>query len=134
MLIYPEGTRFTEAKRARVLDRLRENGPAELARRAERLQRVLPPRPGGPLALIDRAPGADVVFCAHAGFEGAGSFGSLWRGSVVGQIVRVRFWRVPASEIPSDPEARLDWLFDQWEAIDTWLAEIANADGARPAA
>lgn len=126
VLIYPEGTRFTDAKRARALARLRERGPAEIARRAERLDRVLPPRPGGPLALIERVPHADVVFCAHAGFEGAGTFQDLWRGSLVGRRMRVRFWRVPAGEIPDAPGERLDWLFDQWEAIDHWLAEVAG--------
>ncbi|MEE2679527.1 MAG: 1-acyl-sn-glycerol-3-phosphate acyltransferase [Myxococcota bacterium] len=126
VLIYPEGTRFTEAKRTRALARLRERGPAEMARRAEGLVRVLPPRPGGPLALVERAPQADVVFCAHAGFEGAGNFRDLWAGSLVGKHMRVRFWRVPAAEIPEAPGERLDWLFDQWEAIDRWLAEVAG--------
>lgn len=126
-LIYPEGTRFSQAKRARVLERLRARGQHEAADRAERLKHVLPPRPGGPLALMARAPEADVVFCAHTGFEGAGTFGDLWRGSLVGARVRVRFWRVPAARIPRDPDDRREWLFDQWATLDRWLASVAGS-------
>jgi len=123
VLIYPEGTRFSAEKRARILERLRASGRRDLAARAERLTRVLPPRAGGPLALLDAAPAADVVFCAHTGFEGATSLGALWRGGLVGRRVRVAFWRVPAAQIPAGGDARADWLFAQWERIDVWLAQ-----------
>jgi len=123
VLIYPEGTRFTPARREALLERLKEKGRDELAARADALRNVLPPRTGGPLALIKASPGTDVVFCAHEGFEGAATFGSLWRGALVRRRVNVRFWRVPAAEIPEDPDARVDWLFDHWSQIDTWLAE-----------
>ena len=63
-LIYPEGTRHSAARRTRLIARLRERGYAEAADRAERLRRLLPPRPGGPLALLSHAPEVDVVFCA----------------------------------------------------------------------
>ena len=49
-LIFPEGTRFSESRRKRALERLRETDP-ELHRRARNWRRVLPPawwRPGPP--------------------------------------------------------------------------------------
>jgi len=55
VLIYPEGTRFTPPKRERTRVRLREQQRAALLARAESLERVLLPRPGGALALIEHA-------------------------------------------------------------------------------
>ena len=69
ILIYPEGTRHTDAKLARVKEKLRESG-SEVLPWAERLQNLLPPRLGGPLALLEETEGIDVVFCAHVGFDG----------------------------------------------------------------
>lgn len=121
VLIYPEGTRFTEAKRARILERLRERGSEDLLARAETLRHVLPPRLGGPLGLLERNPEADVVFCAHTGFEGAGTLLDLWRGSLVHQVIRVRLWRVPRARIPRSHDARAEWLLDQWRRVDEWI-------------
>ncbi len=121
VLIYPEGTRFTPAKRAQVLARLAADGDAQLHARAATLRHVLPPRLGGPLGLLAANPGADVVFCAHTGFEGAGTFNDLLNGSLVHQSIRVCFWRVPFADIPRQREAQIDWLYAQWRAIDDWI-------------
>lgn len=123
VLIYPEGTRFTPAKRIRVLERLAQGSEARFVPRASALERVLPPRLGGSIALLDRNPGADVVFCAHVGFDAASTFWHFWNGSLVGETIRVRFWRVPAAEIPKDRDARIDWLFSQWERVDAFVRE-----------
>ncbi|MGI9591005.1 MAG: lysophospholipid acyltransferase family protein [Myxococcota bacterium] len=133
VLIYPEGTRFTPARREALLERFKQKGRDDLAARADALRHVLPPRAGGPLALIRTSPSTDVVFCAHEGFEGAATFGSLWRGALVGRRVTVKFWRVPAAEIPDDPDARERWLFDQWSRIDAWLATLRERREAAPA-
>lgn len=127
VLIYPEGTRFTPAKRSRVLERLRRGGHGELHARAEGLERVLPPRLGGPLALLEASPGTDVVFGAHAGFERVGSLGDLWSGVLVGATIRARFWRVPAAEIPASRQARAAWLYDQWSRMDRSVAALQEA-------
>jgi 1-acyl-sn-glycerol-3-phosphate acyltransferase len=129
VLVYPEGTRFTPAKRVRVIERLRAAGDPELLAFAEGLRHVLPPRLGGSLALLDA--GVDVVFGAHAGLEQAGSFRDLWHGSLVGRLIRARFWRVPAAEIPPDPEARRRFLFEHWQRVDAWVGEQL-AVGASP--
>ena len=117
VLIYPEGTRFTPAKREAVLKRLREKGDEAAAARAERWHNVLPPRPGGTLALLEGNPGRDLVFCAHTGFEGSADFARLFNGSWLDTRVRMRFWRVPYAEVPSDEAGRLAFLNDAWERM-----------------
>jgi 1-acyl-sn-glycerol-3-phosphate acyltransferase len=121
VLIYPEGTRFTEEKRARVLARLEAGENPTLAEHARSLRYVLPPRLGGPLSLLAQQPGADVVFCAHVGFESVTRFSEFLNGGLVGVTHRVAFWRIPAAQIPSDHDARIDWLFDQWKCVDSWI-------------
>jgi 1-acyl-sn-glycerol-3-phosphate acyltransferase len=122
VLIYPEGTRFTEAKRTRVIERLARGGEDGLADFARSLSSVLPPRLGGTLALLDAAPTADVVFCAHTGFEGTASIGDIWSGRLIGRLIRIEYRRIPRSEIPVAREARIDWLLDEWRRIDAWVS------------
>jgi 1-acyl-sn-glycerol-3-phosphate acyltransferase len=121
VLIYPEGTRFTEEKRARILSKLHTVDPA-LAERAEELVNVLPPRLGGPIALLDPLTPCAVVFMAHVGLDGLATVKHLLDGTIVGGRIRVRFWRVPGDQIPEGTEARVDWLFDQWKLVDEWVA------------
>ncbi len=129
VLIYPEGTRFSAAKRERVLTRLRAGGHSELAQRAERLLHTLPPRPGGTLGLLDANPGLDVVFGAHVGLEPVASPKQLWNGAIRGQTIRLRFWRIAADDVPSSRPARLDWLFEQWQRIDDWIGDVRSQSG-----
>ena len=126
VLIFPEGTRFTPAKRARIIEKLKERGDDAGARQAEALQHVLLPKRGGPLALLAAAPEADVIFLAHSGFEAAGTFPSLWRGDLVGGRVRVRLELVPRENRPQTDAEREKWLYDEWARIDDWLG---NLDG-----
>ena len=127
VLIYPEGTRFTEAKRAQVLATLESRGEMALLERARRLRHVLPPRRGGPLALLEAnarsATPADVLFCAHAGFEGGSTVGELLRGALIGRTVTIRFWRIESHDVPRSPEAREAWLFGEWEKVDQFVEE-----------
>lgn len=118
VVMYPEGTRFSEEKHARALQRLEEQGQAELLRYAEQMRHVLPPRLAGTMALLENAPGADTVFFAHTGFEGASSFSEFFRGSMIGREVRVLYWPVPASDVPSDDGARRQWLYREWLHMD----------------
>jgi 1-acyl-sn-glycerol-3-phosphate acyltransferase len=121
MLIYPEGTRFTPAKRVHRLRQVAEReGPERLAR-AERLEHVLPPRLGGPLALVDACPEADVLIVAHSGFEGIQKYGDTWRGGLIGRRVTVQCWRVARDEIPTGRAERARWLDDEWARVDEWV-------------
>jgi 1-acyl-sn-glycerol-3-phosphate acyltransferase len=122
ILIYPEGTRFTPPKLARAQELLRERRP-DLAPLAERLRHVLPPRLGGPLALLDEARGADVVLCAHLGLDGFETVRDIWGGGLVGTTVRMRFWRFAAAEVPEGEEARTAWLYERWQQVDDWIAD-----------
>lgn len=119
VLLYPEGTRFTPAKRRRLLERLAARDPEGHARAAA-LRHVLPPRLGGAMALLD-ATDADVVFLAHTGLEGFASVSALFRNGLAGRTLRVRLWRVKRSEIPRDPAAREAWLHAAWQKLDDTL-------------
>jgi 1-acyl-sn-glycerol-3-phosphate acyltransferase len=121
VIIYPEGTRFTEAKRRALIDQLERKGEIYLSQKAHMLKNVLPPRLGGPLALLERNEAADVVFCAHFGFDGVVDLRDFLRGSLVGRVVKVRFWRVPFASIPATRDARKEWLFENWMRIDDWV-------------
>ena len=132
VVLFPEGTRFTPRKRQQLLSRLAESAEPKLVERSRALQHVLPPRLGGVLALLEEAPGVDVVFCAHTGFESLRTLNDLWNGELVGRVIDVEFWRVPAATIPAGRAGRVDWLFDQWERVDAWLE--AHAAGAAVAA
>lgn len=123
VVLFPEGTRHTPQKRRRILQRYWRQGDRRRFRRVERLHHVLPPRPGGALALVAACPGADVVFCAHTGLEGLHGFHSLLEGNNMDRTVDIRFWRVRREDIPEDPAARLDWLFDQWEKVEDFVAD-----------
>jgi len=39
------------------------------------------------------------------------------------KTITMRWWRIPAADIPRDPEAQISWLYDWWEHIDTWIDE-----------
>ena len=120
VLVYPEGTRFTPEKLARAQEVVAERQP-HVAPLAARLRNVLPPRLGGPLALLDEARGLDVVFCAHTGLDGFEYISDIWRGGLVGATIRVGFWRVPAADIPAGEDERTEWLYSQWQAVDDWV-------------
>jgi 1-acyl-sn-glycerol-3-phosphate acyltransferase len=130
VLIYPEGTRFTPAKRDRVIERFEEAGDARMLEFARSLHGVLPPRLGGTLALLEAAPEADVVFCAHTGFEGTASIGDIWSGALLHRVIRIEFRRIPRSAIPRDREARLAWLLEEWCRLDAWVTGHPSIESA----
>ncbi len=119
VLIYPEGTRYTEKKRVEYSARWEQAGGA-LAEIASSYRRVLPPRPGGTLALLD-ASTADVVVLAHRGLEGFARLSDIWNGRLVGSEVQLRFWRVPRPQIPDGDAERTEWLFRLWAEVDAWV-------------
>ncbi len=131
VLIYPEGKRFNEARRAAAVAMLDEKGPAELATIARSFRNVLPPRLRGPLALLDAAKGVDVVFLEHTGFEGAATFPQFWHGALVGRTLHVRLRRFPAPAILA--EGRDRWLFERWAEMDRWISDTRAAGTAQAA-
>ncbi len=121
ILIYPEGTRFTPAKLQKALARLQQGSGARLHAKASKLQNVLPPRLGGPLAILELNENADAVFCAHVGLESAVTANDLLSGKLVGQTIRANCWRVPFAKIPRGAEAQTDWLYERWAKVDEWV-------------
>jgi len=119
VLLYPEGTRFTERKKRIALKRLAKTHP-ELVTMAESFKHSLPPKAGGALTLLDAAPQADVLIVAHRGLEGLAEVADLLSGAVVGQRVEIRIWRINAADIPQG-EARRRWLFDWWKRVDDFV-------------
>ena len=123
LVIFPEGGNYTEGRRERAIARLEQDGHVEYARRARAIRHLMAPRPGGVLSAIDAAPTADAVFVAHTGLEQLSSLADLWHGLPMDSDVRVQFWTVGAEEVPEDREGMIDWLFDWWECMDTWVEE-----------
>jgi hypothetical protein len=104
-----------------VLARLREEGEASRIAYAESLAEVLPPRPGGVLALLEAAPEADIVVGAHLGFEGIGSARAVWEGALLHRRVRIQLRRISRELIPAAPEGRMAWLMEEWKRVDSWI-------------
>ena len=123
VLLYPEGTRFTEQKRTRLMRQCIERGDDAAWSRVQRLKNVLPPRMNGALALLEANEGADAVFVAHTGLESALTQSALLEGRLIGAQVRVRIWGVPFEQIPEPREERIAWLQAQWEHVDNFVAE-----------
>ncbi len=126
-VIFPEGGNFTERRRAAGIARLRARGLDDAARRSEAMRHVLPPQPGGVAAALNAAPDADVVWVAHAGLDHLFTVADVWRGLPLDTLVRMRWWRVPADEVPVGFEAQAAWLYHWWERIDAWV-DAARAD------
>ncbi|MCB9708184.1 MAG: 1-acyl-sn-glycerol-3-phosphate acyltransferase [Myxococcales bacterium] len=124
-LIYPEGTRATAAKRARIVAELERTGKTEQLAYAKSLTWLLPPHMGGAMTFLDSAPGADVLFCAHFGFQGSARFSDVWHGNLVGKIIRLKFWRCSGSEVPTAASERSKWFLERWANMDAWLKDQA---------
>jgi 1-acyl-sn-glycerol-3-phosphate acyltransferase len=132
--LLPEGTRYTPERHAAALARREAEGAGERLERDRALRSLMPPRTGGLLALLDRCAGADLIVMAHAGLEGIVRIPDLWAGSLVGRTLRVEFWRVPRASLPAGREARIDWIYDQWERLDRWVTEARAAPPSPPPA
>lgn len=119
VLLYPEGTRFSERKKRIAVKQLARTHP-ELVPLAESFEHCLPPKAGGALTLLEGAPHADVLIVAHRGLEGLAEVNDLLSGSVVGAHIEVQIWRVPAQQIPAG-SLRRRWLFDWWKRVDEFV-------------
>lgn len=112
-VIFPEGTRASDAKRSRALERIRQSDP----RRAEHLaglQHLLPPRPAGTVALATGCPTADFVVAWHVGFDGLDTFGGVLRHlRHRPRPAEFHARRVARSDVP-DGDAFTHWLDEQW--------------------
>jgi 1-acyl-sn-glycerol-3-phosphate acyltransferase len=121
LAVFPEGARFSPARRTHVLRHLEGAGRADRAEEARALRHVLPVRTGSTRALMDRRGDADVWFLGHAGFDAIFSFSDLFRGGLRGVTLRLRFWRHAGSDVPGDPDEAVAWVRARWRDLDEWL-------------
>lgn len=121
IMIFPEGTRFSPERRAQILGKLRDKDPAAAAE-AEALTHVLPFRTGGVMALMDGAPDAALVFCAHTGYERSARLEDFIAGGLYRATVKVKCWRIAAADLPTDPAARAALLNAEWRKVNDWVA------------
>lgn len=123
LVIFPEGGNFTPGRWRRGIAALEEKERFADAQRARRMTNLLPPRAGGAYAAIDAAPDADVIFVAHTGLDDLITMRDVWQALPMEQVIKARWWRVPAAQVPRDREQVVEWLFDWWERIDQWIEE-----------
>lgn len=123
VVIFPEGGNFTPGRWRRGIRQLEERRRFDEARRARGMANLLPPRSGGAFAAIDAAPTADVIFVAHTGLDDLITVGDVWRALPMEQVIKAKWWRVPADQVPRERAEVVAWLFDWWERIDAWIEE-----------
>jgi hypothetical protein len=131
LVIFPEGGNFTDRRRRSRIDRLRRSGHEEMAERAEDLEHVMAPHPGGVHAALV-ASDADVVFVAHTGLEGLVTLRDMWHALPMDKRIEMHAWRVPRSEIPESLDQQVTWLFDWFARIDAWIDDHSDSAATPP--
>lgn len=122
MLLFPEGGNWTPRRHRNALARLWARGRRAAAAKAAANRHVLPPQPAGVLACLGARPDLEVVVVAHTGLEDLVSAGDVWRElPVTGRPMVMRWWQLPAADLPVDPDTRADWLDVQWAVVDSWI-------------
>ena len=67
------------------------------------------------------------MFVAHTVLEDIGTFRDLWRRVPFDAPILARYWRIAPEDVPRDRDRLIDWLFEWWERIDTWIDERRSA-------
>ena len=94
--------------------------------RLRSLQRVLPPRPGGFVTLLEALPDADVVVIDHRGLDRHRRLADFCTLAPVAEPVTVSARRYPRAQIPADRRGRIRWLDQRWLDLDQNLADPAD--------
>jgi 1-acyl-sn-glycerol-3-phosphate acyltransferase len=132
LIIFPEGENWTPRRWDAAIDRLEQRGQHNRAERAAAMTNVLAPRTAGAIAALSARHDVSVVFVAHVGLEDLISLGEIWRKVPLRRRVTGTYWSVAPDQIPDDPAEISNWMFDQWEAVDRWIADHrAEALGKR---
>jgi Acyltransferase len=122
MLLFPEGGNWTPLRYRNALARLWARGRRAAAARAAANRHVLPPQPAGVLACLAARPDLEVVLAAHTGLEDLVSAADVWRAvPVTGRPMVMRWWHLPAADLPVDADTGTDWLDVQWAVVDSWI-------------
>lgn len=125
VVVYPEGTRFSAKKRARLLEKFADD-PERLAI-AQSLENTLPPTREGVVRLLEATPETDVVFIAHRGIDRAGAMSDLITGALTHAHLEIAIWRIPAAQVPRDEKGIEHFLIENWRRIDRFIREGSQA-------
>ena len=120
IVIFPEGTRYSDAKRKQAIDILETAAPERVAS-ARRLRHVLPIRTAGLLAILEAAPSTDLLFLNHVGVHDFRTLGDLWRNVPFPVPIQFHATRTSRYEAPTADEL-VGWLDARWEEFDAWVA------------
>jgi 1-acyl-sn-glycerol-3-phosphate acyltransferase len=124
LVIFPRAGNFTEHRRARAHRAAAARGPHR--RRPARRAHALRPGALSPAACWPRSTWParrDVVWVAHTGTDHLFTVADVWRALPTDMVIRMRWWQVPAGEVPAGRDARIAWLFTWWHHIDAWIGE-----------
>ena len=122
ILLFPEGGNWTPRRHRLALAKLWVRGRPKAVARAAANPHVLPPHPAGVLACLEARPDLEVVVVAHTGLDDLVSPAMIWRALPVGDRPMImRWWHLPAEELPADADLRTDWLDVQWAVVDSWI-------------
>lgn len=121
LVIFPEGTYATATTKQRIGESLHRRGDLAAGSLNDELVHLLPPKPAGTLALLEHLPTAPIVILAHTGLEGVAELRGLRRHLPLPHPVHVRWWQIDRADVPTDPEAQVQWLNDQWRFLDAWV-------------
>ncbi|MFW2381734.1 MAG: 1-acyl-sn-glycerol-3-phosphate acyltransferase [Acidimicrobiales bacterium] len=119
LVIFPEGTFATDAKRKKIRASLERKGELEAVALTDELQALLPPKPAGVLTLLAARPDVVPMVLAHRGLDNVASFKGLWTSVPLQQPIVVRWW--PTAAPPSDPDEQVRWLQNEWRRADLWV-------------
>lgn len=64
---------------------------------------------------------AAAVIVAHSGLDRLVTARDVWRAVPFAAPLVLRWWWVPADEIPSSGAARRDWLTMHWAVVNAWI-------------
>lgn len=121
LLIFPEGRNVTPQHRRRAIDRLRQAGREQAARRAESIVHLMLPRPRGMQAALAARPDLDVVVVAHTGLDDLNTVPEIWRAVPMDKTLHLLWQAFPAARVPKDLGGLSAWVFAEWERMDAWV-------------
>lgn len=131
VVVYPEGTRFTPQKRARLLEKFKDD--EEMLPVTESLENTLPPLREGGVKLLESTPDCDVVFIAHRGIDGAAAMSDLIKGRLTENYLEISIWRHPADSVPREPDEIREFMVENWQRIDRFIGELEATEERQPA-
>ena len=123
LVIFPEGTRFSNEKLSRAVTALCKTAPTRV-QAARALTSVLPIRTAGTLAALARS-SADVVILNHVGIRDISSLKELQASVPLPTTLKFHLWRTPRDELPAEwaEEQLVEWLDAQWASVNSWVAD-----------